>query len=168
MHPYPMVTERNEVNVFVLSEDDGNHFFRVQNRIYSSSTIRSFLNPECFQVGVKYLASVKVRIHSENNVPYYFRFQHWGENQGSHYPTYLECPAQRFSDGWVTCSGEFTVNEKMAEAENIRWNFHISGSRDHDVTVDFDDISMKQIGYGKKLFLSQIGLISSRSVNIEI
>ena len=162
------MTERSQVNVFVLSEEDGNHYFRVQNRIYASSTIWSFLNAECFQVGVKYLASVKVRIHSENNVPFYFRFQHWRENQSSHYPRFLECPAQRFMDGWVTCSGEFTVNEKMADAENIRWNFHISGTRDHDVTVDFDDISMKQIGYGKKYVFLKLVYSSLISVNIEI
>ncbi len=60
-----------------------------------------------------------------------------------HHQTYLDCPGQRYADGWVVCSGEFTVGEHLASAVEVVWRFHFHNARDITVTVDFDDMSIK-------------------------
>eukprot|EP00554_Chaetoceros_debilis_P007442 CAMPEP_0194077066 /NCGR_PEP_ID=MMETSP0149-20130528/3732_1 /TAXON_ID=122233 /ORGANISM="Chaetoceros debilis, Strain MM31A-1" /LENGTH=4275 /DNA_ID=CAMNT_0038757959 /DNA_START=113 /DNA_END=12940 /DNA_ORIENTATION=+ len=147
-HPYPLKSYRFDDTLYVQSEDN-NQFFRMADRKYASSSFNYGLNTECLQTGVKYLASVKVRIHSEFDTPYYFYVRYSSTSR-----TIISCPGKRLSDGWVTCSSEFTVNEAMAAASDVDLRFHISGSKNLDVTVDWDDISITHIGYVDKLVVN--------------
>jgi len=151
-HPYPVTNYRHDETVHVLSEGD-NQFFRVPVRGHRYSSFKSNVNTECMQIGVKYFASIKVRIHSESDTPYFIYLFYSGENQPSRWDSILECPGQRYSDGWVTCSGEFTVNEYMDRADDMNLLFHNSNGQNVEVAVDFDDISITQIDYVESLIV---------------
>ncbi len=113
------------------------------DRSRSSTTIQSHLNVECLEQGVTYLASAIMRIHSEFDEEYYFYFRYKKPDGSWHSYTYLQCPPQRYSDGWVKCSGEFIVPDSIASAVEVKWHFHFSSPREVTATVDFDDISIK-------------------------
>ncbi len=143
MHPYPMsMGSGSDQKVLVLTEDNGNRFFRSLGRRSSSTTMQSWLNVECIEQGVTYLASVRMRIHAEFEEEYYFYFRYKTPDGHWHSQTFLDCPGQKYSDGWVVCSGEVMINEHLANAVEVKWHFHFHNARDITVTVDYDDISI--------------------------
>ncbi len=52
MHPYPISASHHLETPFVLTEDDGNRFFRLADRHSSYSTLQSWINIECLERGV--------------------------------------------------------------------------------------------------------------------
>ncbi len=146
MNPFPMQSTSGSTPIFVKTEN-GNNYFHLPNRVDSGSSIDSHLNVECLEQGATYQASVKVRIRSEFDQQFYFYFRYLlpgTENDWSSY-RYLNCPPQKWDDGWVTCSGNFIVNELLANSEKVRARMYFSGSRNIDVDVDYDDFSIQYV-----------------------
>ncbi len=147
MNPYPMrMASWQDYDIQVLRDDNDEqndtNFFRVSKRRSSGTTMYSNINIECLETGVTYKASAKIRIHSIYEEEYYFYFRYQTPDGHWHSQTYLDCPEQKFDDGWVVCEGEFTVGEHLGSAVDVSWRFHFHNERDITVTVDFDDVSI--------------------------
>jgi hypothetical protein len=154
-NPYPFYAESSSEKVVVMNET-GNNFFRLENRGSYSSTITSKVDVRCLDLGVTYLASTKVRIHSDFPQEYYviLRFQRADGNWSTRW--ILSCPGISRSNGWVTCSGEFIVDTDLSKAVSSYWRLYMSNTRDgHLFTVDYDDLSIRFVkGYVDKLVVN--------------
>ena len=116
-NPYPIrKTDWRDRDLTIL-EEKGNRFYRLEGRHSRHSSITSNLNTNCFERGITYKASVKVRIHSESQKKFYFYLtgRPISDTGDWMYRTYLECPPQDISDDWVICSGHFMVDDEMAQ-----------------------------------------------------
>ncbi len=147
MHPYPMsMASGHDQDILVLTEEDENgipnRFFRSAERRSSGTTMQSYLNTECLETGVTYHASATIRLHAEFEEEYYLYFRYKTPDGHWHSQTFLDCPGQSFVDGWVTCSGDFTVGEHLGSAVEVIWRFHFHNARDITVTVDYDNMSI--------------------------
>ena len=55
----------------------------------------------------------------------------------------VECDAQSVDDGWVTCSGEFLINEDLSTTSEAYVRMRLFNNRDGGkYDLDYDDISM--------------------------
>ena len=156
-HTYPMYSYRTNQQLTKVEEND-NKFWRLFNRDYYKSSITYTLNNACLTRGVTYLFSGKVRFHHSKDFvggsePYvwYIDFKRadgeWIERN------IVECDAQNVHDGWVTCSGDFMIDEELAEASESQLKMKFVNKRDgHRYDLDFDDISIVyQKGYVSEL-----------------
>ena len=150
--PYPMGKIHGSSTVSV-SEEAGNMFFRLTNRSDRDSFLQALLDIKCLDRGVIYMTSMKVRIHSEFDESYAIYVRAKRPDGSWFYRNILECPGQKYDDGWVTCSGEFMIDEDIAEATEIYWRGAFQTNNVFD--VDYDDISIKyHQGYVRKLVVS--------------
>lgn len=143
---YPMESS----SYISIAQDEGssNRYFKLSKRSDRSSSMQSFVDPNCLSKGDMYLFSVKARIHSESARAYEIQFD--GESDYK----IVHCPAQKLSDGWVTCSGEVIISEIVAGFTEVKWelNFVDDGIT---VDIDFDDMSLKNLGFVSKLVVSK-------------
>jgi hypothetical protein len=142
-NPYPMRSVHSQSKIDVLTDDSGNKYFAMTNRFDSYSSVEFNVDPNCADQGVVYEASVRIRLHSEFNEKY-FVYLYARRPSGSWFTrTILECPAQRYLDGFVHCVGEFSIDRELSEATEMRWRLAISDSRTKKFNIDFDDISIR-------------------------
>jgi len=73
----------------------------------------------------------------------------------SYHRTLLQCPPQKYANGFVSCSGKFTIDQELAEATDLQFRMTINGDRDKNFDIDFDDMSIQfSRGYINKLVVS--------------
>jgi hypothetical protein len=114
----------------------------------------------CFVKAMTYWISLRVRISSEVPLSYYVQLKApKADGSGWTGKTPLECPAQTKSDGWVTCSGPYVIEEDLS-IDVIDEDFYFEVIFDWRTdngpvwaTVDYDDISMKFMA-GVSIFLT--------------
>ena len=137
--------------------EDGNNFFRSTERNNRYSSIRQDLNPLCFDQGVRYFASIDVRIHSKTPQSSYLKLRIERSGESTVYRNILHCPPQSYDDGFVTCSGSFPIDKKMSQGTRIEVYHEIDNSRDgHKFTVDYDNVSIRfDKGYAAELVVNK-------------
>ncbi len=146
---YPMTTLRSSSYLSVVQDEgSSNSYFRLTQRSDQWSSMISYVDTNCLRRGDTYLFSMKVRIHSETARAYKIRLD------SPHYEIAL-CPPQKYSDGWVTCSEEFTVNDRVQDFTSpLKWQFYfVDGGITAD--VDYDDVSLKNLGYVSNLVVAK-------------
>ena len=165
----PTITEEK------LSNGAVNKFYRAANRRWHSDTIKFSMVNGCFVKAISYWISVRVRVSSEEPLSYNVRLEGkryedggWTRKDGKPYhkidfvclnktfsnvlsmsALVLFCPPQTRDDGWVTCSGPYTVEEDfdftVIESDivfNIFMNYHVDNGPDEWAVVDYDDLSV--------------------------
>merc|ERR1711862_285095 len=149
-NPFPFETDRSDERLKVV-EENGNKFWRLFDRTDHRSTIEYALDTTCLTRGVTYIISSKIRYHSSEGFTvgsksyyWYIDFQRVTDNKWIERKI-VECGPQTISEGgWVTCSGEFIVDEEMSEATNADLKMAIDDDRDGGkVNLDYDDISIR-------------------------
>ena len=133
-----------------IIEEDGNKFWRLFDRDYYKSSINYRLNKVCLTRGLTYTLSSKVRFHHSDGFVggsekynWFIAFKRISDGR------YIErdivnCDAQSIKDGWVTCSGDFIVDEEISETLEAVLTMRIGNSRDGSkYDLDFDDISIR-------------------------
>ncbi len=155
-NPYPFYQSDNNERLIVVEEESGNDgneknkFFRLANRRSYRSTIKYDINTECLTRGVTYTFSAKVRYSTIQGFvggpePYYWYiyFKRADDGDGKE-RTIINCPPQTVSDGWVTCTGDFMVDEELSENTGFaRLYMRMINSRDgRKYNLDYDDISI--------------------------
>ena len=129
----------------VLEETSGNttnRFYRARNRWDSYDSPSFYPNSECFINGFMYTASMRLRVSDySGSLSYYIKFR--GIYNGSWKDKrILECGEQSVADGWVTCSGQWRVDEEMQSMSQVKFELLTEGEstpRDLHV-IDYDDI----------------------------
>lgn len=152
---YPVDKSDWHDRVMVLEEENGNKYFHLGARSGSGSTIVFPINPSCMDVGVTYSVSGRFRVHSELAEDYYIYLRAQRPDQSWFSRSILDCPGHTFSDGWVTCSGQFIVDAELAQAIRVQWQHSFHDWRGGAYPVDYDDISIEYAsGYVEKLKVS--------------
>ena len=141
-NPYPFSSLRSDEKVKIMTEN-GNNFFRLENRLSYWSTMTSNVETRCLDLGVTYVASAKIRIQSDFPQAYYMLLNIQRADGSYTDRKIVECPPQSRSDGWVTCGGEFIVDIELSQALKANWRLYLSNSRDGIYTVDYDDLSIR-------------------------
>ncbi len=148
-NPYPMVNSHWNERLTVV-EEDGNKFWRNFARNNHRSGVRYKLDTNCLTRGVTYMMSAKVRYHYSDGFVggsetyyWYIHYKRASDNsQRDHY--IVRCAAQSVEDGWVTCSGEFMIDEDLSETTEAWLHMGLDNYRDGDkYNLDFDDISIR-------------------------
>ncbi len=153
-NPYPMVTSRSNERIKVV-EENGNKFWRLFDRYDYRSSIKYALDMTCLSRGISYELSSKVRYHNSEgfigtSIPYDWYIKLKRSSDGKWIDrTIVNCKAQSFQDVWVTCSGEFMVDEDLSDASEAYLLMKINDNRDGGkYDLDYDDISIRYVsGY---------------------
>jgi len=155
-NPFPMERTDSKTKLDVLKDENNNNYFALKERTASWSSMQQDLDPNCMDVGVVYETSAKVRLHSEYDEKYYWYIGGIRSDGESFYRTILQCPPQKYEDGFVRCSGKFTVDKVLAEATDLFLRMRINGDRDKTVDIDYDDVSIQfSRGYINKFVVSK-------------
>ena len=149
-NPYPFDTARSDERVKII-EEDGNKFWRISNRLTYSSSIRHYLETNCFTRGVSYMFSSRIRFHHSpgfvGGSESYYWYLHFKVDGSSQNKKIVNCAAQSVSDGWVTCNGVFMIDEELShltEDNTVSLRMSFTNKRDgHKYDVDYDDISIR-------------------------
>ena len=151
-NPYPMGASIGHERIQVI-EEHGNKFWRLVNRENRYSSIDYTLNVGCLARGVWYRLSAKVRFNAKEGFVggsdgYYWYILYrkpshwWIEHRIVH------CDAQSIEDGWVTCSGDFIIDEDVSEGAEARLRLAHWSEEAMGYNLDFDDISIRYLeGY---------------------
>jgi len=142
LNPYPFWSLRGGEKVKIMTEN-GNNFFRLENRLSYWSTMTYNIETRCLDLGVTYFASAKIRIQSEFPQTYYILLTIQRADGSWTDRTIVQCPSQSRFDGWVTCSGEFIVDTDLSRALSASWRLYLTNTRDGIYTVDYDDLSIR-------------------------
>jgi hypothetical protein len=154
-NPYPVDKSDWHDRVMILEEDDGNKYFHLGARSGASSTIVFPINPSCMDVGVTYTVNGKFRIHSDLAEDYYIYLRAQRPDGSWFSRSIVDCPGHSFSDGWVTCSGQFIVDAELASSVQVKWQHRFHNWNGGSYPVDYDDISIEYAsGYVDKLKVS--------------
>jgi len=155
-NPYPFASLRADEKVKVMNEN-GNNFFRLENRLAHWSTISYNVETRCLDLGVTYFASAKIRIQSDFPQGYYILLTVQRADNSYIDLRIVQCPPQSRFDGWVTCSGEFTIDTDLSRALSANWRLYLTNTRDGIYTVDYDDLSIKFLrGYVDKVAVDSV------------
>lgn len=148
MNPYPFYNYRSSERIRIV-EEEGNKFFRLFDRYDHRSSIQYKMDTSCFTRGVTYTISSKVRYHLSRDFvggsePYYWFFSFKRASDGRFVDRYIvNCPAQSVDEGWVQCSGEFVIDDDLAETTEAYLRMGLDNDRDGGkYDLDFDDISI--------------------------
>jgi len=154
INPYPWYRVHSESKLDVVKDEDNNKYLALYQRRDSWSSIEQTLDHNCFDTGVVYEISAKVRLYSEFDERHYWYLEY--RFDGSyHRRTILQCSPQKYANGFVSCSGKFTIDQELAEATNVRLRMVMNGDRDKNFDIDFADISIRfSRGYINKLVVS--------------
>ena len=157
INPYPFYSSRSSEMGRVVNEN-GNNFFRLANRNIYSSTINANVDTRCFDLGVTYFATAKIRIQSDFPQSYYILLTVQASEGNSFDRVILQCPSQSRSNGWVTCSGEFTIDFALSRAVSAVWKLYLSNQRDgYLYTMEYDDLSIRYVrGYVDKVLVDSV------------
>ena len=162
-NPYPMLASRSNERLRII-EENGNKFFRLSNRHDHTSTIKYKLDTKCLTRGVTYIISSKVRFSLQDDFEggsesYYWYINYHSKSGGGSWITQriVDCDAQSAADGWVICSGEFMVDENLAETTEANLFMRIGNNRDGDkYNFDYDNISIRyHKGYVNELVVDR-------------
>jgi hypothetical protein len=152
-NPYPFWSLRGDEKVKVMNEN-GNNFFRLENRLSHWSTMTHNVETRCLDLGVTYLASAKIRIQSDFPQSYYILLTIQRADGSWADRTIVQCPPQSRFDGWMTCSGEFIVDTDLSRALSAQWRLYLTNTIDGIYTVDYDDLSIRlSKGYVDKIIV---------------
>jgi len=141
--PYPMRSVHWESKLDVVKDDNNDRYLTMYKRKDSYSSPEQDLNPNCFDVGVVYEASARVRLHSEFDESYFWYLRVTRSDGSAFHRTILQCPPQKFSNGFVYCSGKFTVDKELAESTRVTYRMAVNGDRDKIFDIDYDDMSIQ-------------------------
>ncbi len=148
-NPYPMVNSRWNERLTVV-EEEGNKFWRLFDRNSHRSSVKYKLDTTCLTRGVTYVISSKIRYHYSDGFiggtePYYWYINFKRSSDGTWKDQYIvQCASQSVEDGWVTCSGEFMIDEDLSETNEAYLLMGLNNNRDGEkYNLDFDDISIR-------------------------
>lgn len=135
--PFPFVTyDRTPLKIMY---ENGNAFFRVARKNTYSSIVFP-LNMGCTPATSIYAFSAKVRLHS--SIPTVVRFMLKTWHDGGPVPASLEllvaCPESSSEIGWVTCSANWSVQDKHADGVKLEVFTIVPG--DTTSVLDYDDL----------------------------
>jgi len=154
--PYPYYPSRSDEMIRVVNEN-GNNFFRLTNRKYYYSSMTYNIETRCLDLGVTYFASAKIRIQSDFPQAYNIHLKMQKADGSWIDRTIVQCPAQSRFNGWVTCSGEFTVDTDLSQALSASWRLHLTNTRDGIYSIDYDDLSIRFLrGYVDKIVVDSV------------
>lgn len=148
-HHYPMWSHRSDKWVPTILEEtvDGavNKYWHIGNRYWHGDSLRFHVDHRCFMQGATYTASLRARYTGKANVSRYWFEIKGTATVGYRYNKPLYCPAQSSADGWVTCSGDFVVDENYDFTSDPEILFVSQDENDSTgyVDWDFDDVSIK-------------------------
>jgi len=150
-NPYPFSSVRSDEMIRVMNEN-GNNFFRLTNRYAYSSTMAYNIETRCLDMGVTYFASAKIRIQSDFPQAYNILLTIQKADGSWMDRTIVQCPPQTRMDGFVTCSGEFSIDTDLSRAMSAQWRLYLTNTRDGIYTVDYDNLSIRFLrGYVDKI-----------------
>lgn len=151
---YPMYSSRSynwepTITEEMSSNGSINKFYRASNRRWHSDSIRFTMANGCFVQAMTYSISLRVRVSSDTPVSYYVQLKGpKADGSGWMHKSPLHCPAQTKSDGWVTCSGPYVIEDDLT-SDVMEGDIHFEVILDYKIdngpiwtTVDYDDISM--------------------------
>ena len=143
-HSYPFLTEGYEQFNIGQEEEDGNRFFQLQNRRFHGFKMTSAIEQACLDQGATYQLSAKLRIHTPWDESYYFSILAIHPETGSYFTKkLLECPGQNIKDGWVECSGEVLIDDKVGVGGLTDFELRINmNNNQNKEDVDIDDAQM--------------------------
>eukprot|EP00577_Skeletonema_sp_RCC1716_P002322 CAMPEP_0113418638 /NCGR_PEP_ID=MMETSP0013_2-20120614/26321_1 /TAXON_ID=2843 ORGANISM="Skeletonema costatum, Strain 1716" /NCGR_SAMPLE_ID=MMETSP0013_2 /ASSEMBLY_ACC=CAM_ASM_000158 /LENGTH=1088 /DNA_ID=CAMNT_0000305903 /DNA_START=295 /DNA_END=3558 /DNA_ORIENTATION=- /assembly_acc=CAM_ASM_000158 len=152
-HHYPMWSGRTDRFIPTILEEtvDGavNKYWHIENRIWIGDSLRFHVNHQCFIRGYKYTISLRARFTGKTHpVRYWFEIKGDTATKGYRYNKPLSCPSQSAADGWVTCSGDFVVDEHYEFTSSPEIILVTQDENDSTgyVDWDFDDVSIKYKG----------------------
>ena len=155
-NPYPFSSLSTDEMIRVMNEN-GNNYFRLEKRKSFSSTMTYNVETRCLDLGVTYFASGKIRIQSDFPQAYSILLSIQKADGSRTDRTIVQCPPQNRFDGWVTCSGEFTVDTDLSRALSASWRLYLNNTRDGIYTVDYDDLSIRFLrGYVDKIVVDRV------------
>ena len=148
-NPYPMVKTKKNERLKII-EEAGNKFWRLFERENYRSSLKCELDTACFTRGVTYIMSSRVRYHISNDFvggseSYYWYLRFLRASDGAWKSRHIvDCDAQSVEDGWVRCSGKFTIDEDFSETSKAYLMMGFQNQRDGSkYDLDFDDISIR-------------------------
>ena len=118
--------------------------------------LTSVIEQACLDQGATYQLSAKLRMHSPWDESYYISTLAIHPETGSYFTKrLLECPGQNIKDGWVECSGEVQIDDRLGVGGLTDFEFRIKmNNRQNTEDVDIDDISMVfKRGYVEKVLV---------------
>lgn len=141
-NPYPMYRTHA---VLAVLEEGGNKFFRMMGRTSHWNSMKFNINGQCFEKGQVFHFSQKVRIHSTDATGYYVQLIGYRNSDGSVFRrTMVTCPSQSLTDGWVICSGEYTIDEDMADSSRLYWEIIVNNHQGGNLAnIDYDDVQVE-------------------------
>ncbi len=149
-HHYPMWTHRSDKWIPTILEEtvDGgavNKYWHIGNRYWHGDSLRFHVNHQCFMQGSTYTASLRARFTGKANVSRYWFEIKGAATGGYRYNKPIYCPPQSAADGWVTCSGDFVVDENYDFISPPEILFVTQDENDSTgyVDWDFDDVSIR-------------------------
>lgn len=149
-HHHPMWTHDSNRFVPQIFEEtlDGsvNKYWHIsgKKRAWIGDSLRFNVNHVCFMSGATFTVSLRARFSGTSHSPKYWLEIKGDTSVGYKYNKPLYCPSQTVADGWVTCSGEFIVDENYSftEPPEIIFVTDESGSTGY-ANWDFDNVSIK-------------------------
>ena len=150
-NPYPMSSVIAHERIQVV-EENGNKFWRLVNREQRKSSIEYTLNVGCLAKGVVYRLSAKVRFNTKEgfvggSMSYYWYILYKSPSKWIE-QSIVHCDAQSAEDGWVTCTGDFMIDEDISKGSEARLRSAHFSNEAKDFNLDYDDISISYLkGY---------------------
>ncbi len=140
---YPMRGYLYRNPVFVKDDGDGNQYFSIKDRKYAHDNLVFDVVPGCLEENSVYTFSMKIRIHSQNEIKPEVILKFHPTNPGDR-PSFSfmarDCPATSEDIGWVTCTNDVTF--KAGHSSALRVEALVLIQDDYTSNVDYDDISL--------------------------
>lgn len=142
-------------NLQVRSDaNNSNKYFHYSEKKARWDGIQTRLDPRCLDKGVEYEVSARIRLHTLSPQRGYMYVRVEPNEGNAYHRSIVQCPFQTYSDGFVLCTGIFTVDHKLADSKKVEFRFEINDSNEL-FSIDYDDISIKRKrGFINKLVVS--------------
>lgn len=158
MNPYPQFKQDWDTSLKIAKEGSNNYFQMTHRNDYRSNIVVP-LDYRCIDEGLLLQISLKIRLHADTAQAFFFYIRGFGRRDERWYHlNVLECPPQKSSDGWKTCSGEFYVDEIMGDSSSSDFSMRMEFIDDSVAPfydVDLDDISIRNLGFVSKLIVNK-------------
>lgn len=157
INPFPVSRTNSHTKLNVLKDGNGNSYFSLSKRTDTWNSVHHDLDPNCMDLGVVYEISARLKLHSEFDEKYYWYIRGTRTSDSKNFHrTILQCPSQKITDGFVRCSGKFTVDKDLAGSTNLSLRMATNGDGEKTASIDYDDISIQfSRGYINKFVISK-------------
>ena len=144
LNPFPISSNAYWHSSLAVQEEldesgETNRYFAMYRRSHSWISPSSELNLQCFSSGLVYTASFKLRV-LQGTTGGYFELGWHRQDDSWKNRNVMDLPSQSVDAGWVSYSGDFIIDEDIANAKDMIWRIIIEGG---ETRMDYDDVSIK-------------------------